>query len=176
MDSCLIFFFFFNVWPKKTNGGLQGISNSKALHVLYEIQVCTAATPISGPFSLSHQLSLSHLPTSCPLLTLSNLISCWPVFLTEPALCQCVRLIQSLVHRHSNVMTHDIQLMLFQLLGGWVSSNFMSMCAFVLCSCANHWMGVRMYSVKKSVLALLEHMTMVISEPLPEPEPNNKNR
>lgn len=62
---------------------------------------------------LTNFLSPSHPP---PVQCLQSyfLLACR---LSEPALCQCIRLIQSPVHRHSNVMTHDIQLMLFPRLG-----------------------------------------------------------
>lgn len=71
---------------------------------------CTAATPIA----------FSSRPPPPPFPTLLSPLFCPNKFyfllacrLPEPALCQCTKLIQSPLRRLANVMTHDIQLMLF---------------------------------------------------------------
>lgn len=80
-------------------------------------------------FSPTFSLPTTHLLSPARTFQSYFLLAC---LLSKPALCQCIRLIQSPVHMHSNVMTHDIQLMLLP--PSWVGSAVIFfVCMFVWC-------------------------------------------
>lgn len=118
MHSCTIFFL--NEIESETEdyrlrAGREGNINCKAALCVGDMRSCSCHSHLCLFFTFSPTVSLPSAHLLSPARTLQSyfLLAC---LLSKPAQCQCIRLIQSAVHRHSNVMTHDIQLMLFPLL------------------------------------------------------------
>lgn len=77
-----------------------------------------------------------------------------------PALCQCIRLIQYPVHRHTNVMTHDIQLTLPPFLGWFGQRLFAS---FACMYRIEEWVQVL---IRNSLVAIVPIINMLCLQKL----------